>query len=102
MQFTMAGRRMLTAIAVAAACAAGTVSVGVGLPGNPHPLLAGHVAALDSAYRELIARLGDDAPASVDAEGRLHVAALIAVPDPPTSTSFRHPGYIRSRICRWG
>jgi TnpA family transposase len=62
----------------------------LGLPDNPHPLLAGHAAALDSAYRELIGRLGDDAPASVDAEGRLHVAALTAVPDPSSLVDLRH------------
>ncbi|WP_245546992.1 Tn3 family transposase [Nocardia brevicatena] len=61
----------------------------LGLPDNPHPVLAGHAAALDGAYRELVQRLGDDAPASVDAEGRLHVAALTAVPDPPSLVDLR-------------
>ncbi|MFE2996599.1 hypothetical protein ACFXG4_16465 [Nocardia sp. NPDC059246] len=41
----------------------------LGLPDNPHPMLTEHATALDTAYRELIARLGDDAPASVDADG---------------------------------
>jgi hypothetical protein len=31
----------------------------------------------------LAARLGDDTPASVDEDGKLHVAALEALPDPP-------------------
>ncbi|WP_054812494.1 Tn3 family transposase [Nocardia arizonensis] len=61
----------------------------LGLPDNPHPLLAGHAAALDAAYRELAAGLGDDVPASVDADGKLHVAALTATPDPPSLIDLR-------------
>lgn len=63
----------------------------LGLPDSPHPLLAGHAVALDAAYRELAARLGDDAPAGVDADGKLHVAALTAIPDPPSLIDLREP-----------
>ncbi|WP_406275736.1 hypothetical protein OH799_03750 [Nocardia sp. NBC_00881] len=40
--------------------------------------------SLAAAYRELAARLREDTPASVDEDGKLHVAALSAVPDPPS------------------
>ncbi|WP_227999729.1 Tn3 family transposase [Nocardia australiensis] len=61
----------------------------LGLPENPHAMLTEHASTLDTAYRELIARLGDDAPASVDEEGKLHVAALTALPDPPSLIDLR-------------
>jgi hypothetical protein len=61
----------------------------LGLPNNPHPMLAELADALDAAYRELGSRLGDDAPASVDDDGKLHVSALTAVPDPPSLTDLR-------------
>ncbi|WP_083881026.1 DUF4158 domain-containing protein [Nocardia araoensis] len=34
--------------------------------------------------RRRLERLGDDTPASVDKDGKLHVAALAALPDPPS------------------
>jgi hypothetical protein len=46
MQFTMAGRRMLTAIAVAAACAAGTASIGIGQAAAHAPVNAGESATV--------------------------------------------------------
>ncbi|WP_267469125.1 Tn3 family transposase [Nocardia cyriacigeorgica] len=61
----------------------------LGLPDNPRPLLADLADSVDAAYRELAARLGDDTPASVDEEGKLHVAALTAVPDPPSLIDLR-------------
>lgn len=59
------------------------------LPEDPAGLLAEHTETLDVAYREVAAGLGGDAPASVDAEGRLHVAALDAVDDPPSLIDLR-------------
>ncbi len=66
----------------------------LGLPEEPTGLLAEHAAALDAAYREVAARLGDATPGSagqarVDAEGRLHLAALAAVPDPASLVDLR-------------
>ncbi|ORI20697.1 Tn3 family transposase [Rhodococcus sp. 1168] len=61
----------------------------LGLPDNPNPMLAELAKGLDASYRDLAARLGDDAPASVDEDGKLHVAALSAVPDPPSLTDLR-------------
>ena len=61
----------------------------LGLPDNPRPLLGELAQSLDGAYRELGARLGEDTPASVDEDGKLHVAALTAVPDPPSLVDLR-------------
>ncbi|WP_280443904.1 hypothetical protein [Nocardia brasiliensis] len=46
------------------------------------------VEALDTAYREVAARLDGVTPATVD-DGKLHAAALTAVPDPPSLTDLR-------------
>lgn len=59
------------------------------LPGDPGSLLTGHAGAVDTAYREVASRLGGDGPATVDEDGRLHVAALKAVPDPSSLTDLR-------------
>ncbi|WP_245814047.1 transposase [Rhodococcus marinonascens] len=61
----------------------------LGLPASPGPLLAERAAELDAAYRELAARLGEDTPATVDDDGKLHVAALRATPDPPSLVDLR-------------
>lgn len=61
----------------------------LGLPEQPAPMLAGHATALDAAYREVASRLDADTPATVDADGRLHVAALSAVPDPASLVDLR-------------
>lgn len=56
---------------------------------GPGSLLADHAAALDSAYHEVASRLDGDGPATVDEDGRLHLAALTAVPDPPSLVDLR-------------
>ncbi len=61
----------------------------LGLPDNPRPMLGELGESLDATYRELAARLGADTPASVDEDGKLHVAALNAVPDPPSLADLR-------------
>ncbi|WP_327151567.1 Tn3 family transposase [Nocardia sp. NBC_01329] len=61
----------------------------LGLPDNPRAQLAELAESLDAMYREVAERLGDAAPASVDENGRLHLAALAAVPDPPSLTDLR-------------
>lgn len=50
----------------------------LGLPEHPRELLADLGADLDAAYRGPAGRLGEDTPATVDADGKLHVAALEA------------------------
>src|SRR6478735_7825599 len=61
----------------------------LGLPTDMAPMLAEHAAALDVAYREVISRLDEDTAATVDDDGRLHVASLRAVPDPPSLIDLR-------------
>ena len=59
------------------------------LPAEPGRLLAEHAARLDEMYREVASRLDSDAPATIDATGKLHLAALVAVPDPPSLIDLR-------------
>lgn len=59
------------------------------LPADPNELLTDHAATLDSAYREVASRLDGDGPATVDEDGRLHLAALKSVPDPPSLVDLR-------------
>ncbi|MDV6278178.1 hypothetical protein R3Q06_32440 [Rhodococcus erythropolis] len=59
------------------------------LPAAPGPLLAEHTTRLDEMYREVVSRLDADTPATVDDEGKLHVAAPVAVPDPPSLIDLR-------------
>jgi hypothetical protein len=59
------------------------------LPPDPATLLSDHAAAVDAAYRQVAARLDGDGPASVDEDGKLHLAALKAVPDPPSLVDLR-------------
>lgn len=59
------------------------------LPDDPAALLAEHAASVDTAYREVAARLDGDGPATVDEDGRLHLAALKATPDPPSLVDLR-------------
>lgn len=61
----------------------------LGLPGTPHAMLGELAQSLDGAYRELAAHLGADTSASVDEDGKLHVAALSAMPDPPSLVDLR-------------
>lgn len=61
----------------------------LGLPDNPRPMLGELAQSLDGAYRELAAHLGEDTAASVDEDGKLHVAALSAMPDPPSLVDLR-------------
>lgn len=58
-------------------------------PTAPTGLLAEHTEAVDAAYRELAERLGEDSAASIDDDGRLHVAALEAKPEPASLIDLR-------------
>lgn len=59
------------------------------LPDDPAELLAGHAATLDETYREVGGRLTVNTGVSVDADGKLHVAHLEAVDDPPSLVDLR-------------
>lgn len=61
----------------------------LGLPAAPTQLLTDHATALETAYRELAARLGEDTPASIDADGKLHVAALDTKAEPASLVDLR-------------
>lgn len=52
------------------------------LRGDPTGVLGAHAVEVDAAFRELAARLGGDSAARIDADARLHVAALDAKPEP--------------------
>lgn len=56
---------------------------------NRRPMLAELAGSLHHAYGQLAARLGNDGPAWVDDDGKLHVTALTAVPDLPSLTDLR-------------
>lgn len=61
----------------------------LGLPeADPEPLLTRQTAVLDTAWRQTAAALADR-PAQLDAQGRLHAAAMQAVPDPPSLVDLR-------------
>ena len=59
------------------------------LPLDPEELLAGHAQDLDEAWHHVADELGASGAVSVDAEGRLHAAALDAIADPPSLTALR-------------
>jgi TnpA family transposase len=71
------------------AAAKPTVLTALRLPEDPAELLGGHEKALDQAYREVAGRFEDNDKAAVDKDGRLHIAALQAIPEPPSLVDLR-------------
>ncbi len=67
----------------------GDVLTALGLPGAPEELLAEHAATLEAAYREVTARLAVNPGVTVDDEGKVHLAGLKAVEEPPSLTDLR-------------
>ena len=60
------------------------------LPSDPDELLADLTRNLDEAWRHVAGELdAAGSGVSVDGEGRLHVASLDAIPDPPSLTALR-------------
>ena len=59
------------------------------LPEDPDALLASHARRLDATYREVAGRLVVNTDVRVDADGKLHVAHIEAVPDPASLTDLR-------------
>ncbi len=59
------------------------------LPEQPEELLAAHARDLDVAWRNVAAGLGSAEEVRLDADGRLHAAAIRAVPDPPSLIDLR-------------
>ncbi|MFG2246377.1 Tn3 family transposase [Spirillospora sp. NPDC048823] len=59
------------------------------LPDDPGTLLAEHAMVLHMALRDVSGRIGGESGLSVDDEGRLHVAKLVALPDPASLSDLR-------------
>ncbi|MEU8319627.1 Tn3 family transposase [Nonomuraea sp. NPDC048881] len=70
--------------------AKGPALVDLQLPENPGQLLAEHALVLHLALNDVASRVGHDrVDVSVDADGRLHVAKLAALPEPPSLIDLR-------------
>jgi TnpA family transposase len=61
----------------------------LGLPEDPTQLIDSHARTLDAAYREVASRIDAGTEVTVDAEGKLHLSALQAIPDPPSLIALR-------------
>ncbi|GAA3760789.1 Tn3 family transposase [Salinactinospora qingdaonensis] len=61
----------------------------LGLPEDPDAFLAAHAELLDATYREVGGRLIANDAVTVDERGRLHLAQLTAVKDPPSLVDLR-------------
>jgi len=66
-----------------------TVLASLRLPEHPGAHLAQRAEALDAAYREVAGRLPASTSARMGADGRLHLAALEAVPEPGSLVALR-------------
>ena len=66
-----------------------TVLTALGLPENPDVLLAAHARLLDDTYRGVAGRLAVNDAVSVDADGRLHVERIKAIPEPGSLIDLR-------------
>jgi len=80
--------------------AKGPVLRALELPENPTELLASDARALDSAYREVAARIDQGAQVTIGDQGKLHVTALEAIPDPPSLIGLRRT--VRAMLPRVG
>ncbi len=69
--------------------AKGPVLRALGLPEDPTQLIDSYVRSLDAAYRQVASRIDAGTEVTVDDDGRLHLSALEAIPDPPSLTELR-------------
>jgi TnpA family transposase len=69
--------------------AKGPVLRALGLPEDPTQLIDSHARSLDAAYRQVASRIDAGTEVTVDDDGRLHLSALEAIPDPPSLTELR-------------
>ena len=67
----------------------GTVLTPWACPTTPDELLAGHAATLEAGYREAWARLTANNAVRIDEEGRIHVAGVKAIEEPPSLAELR-------------
>lgn len=61
----------------------------LGLPEQPEQLLAAHAVELDTAWRDVAAGVTAGDEVRLDEQGRLHAAAVRAMPDPPSLVDLR-------------
>ena len=66
-----------------------SVLTDLGLPEDPEELLAAHTQRLDQTYRVVDERLAANTAVSIDAEGRVHVAAIKAIEEPASLVELR-------------
>ena len=69
--------------------AKGPVLRALGLPEDPTKLIDSHARTLDAAYREVASRIDAGTEVTVDDEGKLHLSALQAIPDPASLIQLR-------------
>jgi Tn3 transposase DDE domain len=69
--------------------AKGPVLQALGLPEDPTKLIDSHARSLDAAYRQVASRIDAGTEVTVDDQGRLHLSALEAIPDPPSLIGLR-------------
>jgi hypothetical protein len=87
-RWTDPGARLLSGPAWEAA--RGPVLNALELPSDPDELLADLARNLDDAWRHVAGELdAAESAVSIDGEGRLHVASLDAIPDPPSLSALR-------------
>jgi hypothetical protein len=67
----------------------GPVLRALGLPEDPTELLDRHAQTLHAAYREVAAGIDVGTEVTVDDEGKLHIAALEAIPEPRSLIELR-------------
>ena len=66
-----------------------TVLTALGLPEDPDAMLAAHARLLDDTYRGVAGRFAVNDAVSVDADGRLHVERIKAIPEPGSLIDLR-------------
>ena len=66
-----------------------TVLASLDLSEDPGPHLAERARLLDETYRQVAGRLGENTSVTFDSDGRLHVGALTAEPDPASLVELR-------------
>jgi TnpA family transposase len=66
-----------------------TVLTALGLPEDPDAMLAAHARLLDDTYQGVAGRFAVNDAVSVDADGRLHVERIKAIPEPKNLIDLR-------------
>ncbi|MGH3550297.1 MAG: DUF4158 domain-containing protein [Pseudonocardiaceae bacterium] len=67
----------------------GSVLTDLGLPEDPEELLAAHTQTLDETYQDVSGRLAANTAVRVDNDGKIHVASVKAIEEPPSLVDLR-------------